>query len=315
MRCNLTGSFLSAFFLLISVGCKEPFSPKGPFEQRLVAYSVLTAQSDTQYVRVYLNYNPPGFDPYAATGDRSDTSARVTISGAGDTVSFHDTLIIPLDQSRFTTLHAFVSRLFRPQPSTEYTLTVASSTYGTVTANSKMPGRGDLSIVDMSKLLFPDKFPNSTVDVDVVLDPGTKGFILRFVIVPALENDSTFTAETEVPVTYTQNVSGTWIPVFGRLSRVTSLHTRVSFSVRNYQQVLDDNLARYGSKEYCRWAKFYLIQVNEGLYNYVNVANGFQDAYSIRMDQPDYTNMQNGFGVFGSFNVDTLSIDFLKPVL
>ena len=304
---------LSVFILLN--GCKQPFSPNGTFEQKLVAYSVLTPQSDTQYVRLSLNYDPKGYDPHAPINDGTDTSAKVTVSGLDGTYSFSDTLIPSTDQSHFALVHAFVSRLFRPQASKEYTLTIVSPNYGTVSATSRVPGKGTLSIVDMSKLLYPEQFPNSNVDVDLVLDPGAKGFILRFVIIPALENDTTFTAETEVASTYVQNGSDGWVPVYGTLYRTTSLHTTISFSDQNYLRLTDDNLARYGRTVYRKWARFYLIQLDEGLYNYYSVVNGFQDPYSIRTDLPDYTNIRNGLGVFGSYNVDTLSIDLLKPVL
>ncbi len=310
MKHFLKHTSLFVFLLLFAGGCNELFSPKGPFEQRLVTYSVLSPMSDTQYVRVYLNYNPPGFDPYADTRDRADTTALVTISGAGETVSFHDILIIPSDQSRFSTLHAFVSSLFRPQPSTEYTLTVVSPKYGTVTASTQSPGKGILNIYDMSTLLFPENYLDGTIDVDVMLDSGTKGFIVRFVLVSAIQNNSTLTTETEIPLTYYQNAAGTWIPVYGTLFSAPSQFRHVSFAVRNYQQVLDNNTSKYGSKVYRKQAKFYLIQLDAGLYNYYGVVNGFQDPYSVRVDRPDYTNIQNGLGVFGSFNVDTLLINF-----
>jgi hypothetical protein len=314
MRYNFIGSFFSAFFLLISVGCNEPFSPKGPFEQRLVAYSVLSTLSDSQYVRLSANYNPPGFDPYADTFDRSDTTAKVTVSSAGSIVSFHDTIVTPTDQSRFAALHVFASHSFRPIPGTAYTLTAISSRYGTITATSTMPGKGYLYIQDQSKLYNPNSFPNSTIDVDATLGLGTKGIIVRFLIESGLSNDPTFVALTEVPLTFEQNASGTWVPTFGKPMRAASTSVRVSFAVKYYLQTLDDNIARYGSQVFCHRAKFLLIQLDEGLYDYYNLANGFRDPYSIRTDLPDYTNIQNGLGAFGSFTVDTLTIDFLRPL-
>jgi hypothetical protein len=56
-------------------------------------------------------------------------------------------------------------------------------------------------------------------------------------------------------------------------------------------------------------ATYILTQVEPNLYMYYNLANGFQDEFSIRTDQPDYSNIQGGFGVFGAMTVDTVRVD------
>ncbi|MEK6571100.1 MAG: hypothetical protein AABZ61_07005 [Bacteroidota bacterium] len=52
-------------------------------------------------------------------------------------------------------------------------------------------------------------------------------------------------------------------------------------------------------------AVFYLIQFDEPLWNYHNVANNLGERYSVRTDEPDYTNIKGGFGVFGSATIDS----------
>ena len=59
---NLVASLVAV--LQFGSGCQNSFNPKGPYEEQLVVYSVLSTRSDTQYVRVYATYNPPGFDPH-----------------------------------------------------------------------------------------------------------------------------------------------------------------------------------------------------------------------------------------------------------
>jgi hypothetical protein len=51
-------------------------------------------------------------------------------------------------------------------------------------------------------------------------------------------------------------------------------------------------------------------QVEENLYKYYNLANGFQDPYSIRTDQPDFSNIQGGLGIFGAMTLDSVRVDF-----
>jgi hypothetical protein len=62
-------------------------------------------------------------------------------------------------------------------------------------------------------------------------------------------------------------------------------------------------------------AVFYLVQFDTPLWNYYKLANAFQDAYSVRTDQPDYTNLKNGIGVFGSMAVDSLVWPYLPRII
>jgi hypothetical protein len=293
-----TSAFLVFSILFILNGCNEPFSPKGPFEQRLVTYSVLNAQSDTQYVRLYLNYNPPGFDANAATKEQLDTTALVTISSGNQNFVFHDTILT-------SSLHAFTNISFKPQPGHTYSLTIASQ-YGNVTATTTIPGHGFLSFPNQSPLLFPGASGANTIDVECVPGPNTKGFLIRFILFFGLSSDTTFVGSIEIPISYGQDASGQATPVFSQLQRLVDPRTTISFPVANYVQTLAQLTAQYGAKIVPKQAKFYLIEVDESAYDYYNVVNGFQDKFSIRADQPDYSNIRNGLGVFGSFSVDTL---------
>ncbi len=309
MRRSRTYAVLLFSVLLSGVGCNEPFSPKGPFEPHFVAYSILSTQSDTQFVRLYLNYNPPGYDPNVVTSEQYDTTALVSISSQTSTIVLHDTLIPRTDQSRYSgTMHVFVTRSFRPQPGTGYTLTAVSQLYGSITATSTMPDKGSLSVPDESTLLFPDFFLGENIDVNIRIALETKGFLVRFLFEFGLKSDSTFLGVVEVPTSYDQNADGSLAPVYPQFQRATRTNTVLSFTVTSYVQTMTDLAARYGEDIILKRAKFYLVQVDEGLYNYYSVVNGFQDKYSIRSDQPDYTNIHNGLGVFGSFNVDSLVI-------
>ncbi len=302
LRQALTNTVIVISSLLVMNGCNEPFSPKGPFEQRIVTYSVLNAQSNTQYVRLYLNYNPPGFDPNAATKEQLDTSALVTVSSANQNFAFHDTIL-------GASLHAFTNLSFQPQPGNTYALTIASR-YGTVTATTTVPGHGFMAIPNQSPLLYPGSFPTSTIDVECVPGSNTKGFLLRFIFFFTPSNDSAFVGSIEIPVSYGEDASGQTTPVFSQLQRLVDPRTTVAFPVTNYAQTFAQLTAQYGAKIIPKKAKFYLIEVDESAYDYYNVVNGFQDKFSIRTDQPDYSNIRNGLGVFGSFNVDSLVINF-----
>jgi hypothetical protein len=63
---------------------------------------------------------------------------------------------------------------------------------------------------------------------------------------------------------------------------------------------------REGAGILFRQAVFYLVQFDEPLWKYYGVAKTYRDSFSIRTDEPDYGNIENGAGVFGSTAVDSL---------
>ncbi len=293
--------FLILVTAVIVTACNEPFSPKGPFEQRFVAYAILDAGNNRQYVRLSMSYNPPDYNPNNIPDNLYDSTAQVTIASSTRSFVFHDTLLGP-------SLHAFVSDSFSPVPGTSYALT-ATSPRGTIGANTTVPGHGVLGIPDQSALLYPGTFANGNIGIQGQLGTGTKGFFIRFILVYSLTSDTSFRGRIEIPTSFDQNSAGVSTPVYPQLQRNTETTPVVDFPVSTYLQVVANLTSQYTTRILLRQAKFYLVQVDEGLYNYYNIVNGFQDKYSIRTDQPDYTNIQNGYGVFGSFVVDSISVD------
>ncbi|HEY6953375.1 MAG TPA: DUF4249 family protein [Bacteroidota bacterium] len=303
MRSPLVHTFVLLGFLLATGGCNESFSPKAPFQQRLVSYSVLTTQSNAQYLLLYLNYNPPGFDPYSVTTITYDTGATVVVSSPSKNFQFHDTLLSP-------TIHAFVAPLFRPLPGTSYVLSIVSSRYGTLSSSTTMPAQGYLSVADQSRLLYPNSFSDQNIEIDCVLGQGAHGYLVRFFLDYSLERDTTFRGTEQIPISFGQDSLGLTAPIYPVLQRADGPKPIVMYPVENYLQTIVALTARYATGIKPMGARLLLIQVDQSLYTYFNVANGFQDKFSIRTDQPDYSNIRNGLGIFGSFNVDSTIIRY-----
>ncbi|MBE0557864.1 MAG: hypothetical protein IH628_11585, partial [Proteobacteria bacterium] len=48
-------------------------------------------------------------------------------------------------------------------------------------------------------------------------------------------------------------------------------------------------------------AEFEFLSTDPHLYTYYNIVSGFRDEFTLRTDEPDYTNIRGGRGVFGAF--------------
>jgi hypothetical protein len=69
--------------------------------------------------------------------------------------------------------------------------------------------------------------------------------------------------------------------------------------------VFDEVVARVRQEGAVRLVRtlFVLTELDAALYGYYSVVNGFQGAGTLRLDEPDYTNIGNGFGLFAMTSV------------
>jgi hypothetical protein len=177
------GSLIGIAVALASLtSCDNSFNPNAPFQPRMVVYSVLRTDSDTQYVRVYSTYNPPDNDPTKNPDEISVNDAQVSIEGEGGaTINFRLMTIPRPDTSRYlSSIKAYVAYPFRPQEGKRYSLMVSSPTYGVATATTVVPNRGSVSPTNGYALRDPWHTTVQNYGVSAALAPEAKGFLVRF---------------------------------------------------------------------------------------------------------------------------------------
>ncbi|MEK7671562.1 MAG: hypothetical protein AAB344_05010 [Bacteroidota bacterium] len=56
-------------------------------------------------------------------------------------------------------------------------------------------------------------------------------------------------------------------------------------------------------------------QLDDALYAYYTTANGFPDSGTLRLDEPDYTNIEGGLGVFALSSTIVVTADTLGNLI
>jgi hypothetical protein len=119
------------------------------------------------------------------------------------------------------------------------------------------------------------------------------GLRTQSIEVPVWVMDSTF-SDTGYPSLYTSYIyAGGY---FGKSAYIATLHQVVwlnSSTSLKFKRIV-----------------FRFLQVDQNWYDYYNTVRKFQDPNSIRLDQPDFTNLSRGYGLFGAFTVDSLVHDY-----
>lgn len=293
--------------MLVLVGlllgaCEEPFTPKGPFLDRTVVFSLLSARSDTAFVRVYRTYYPPHDDPYEVDWETPDTSAQVVISDGTRSIALNDTVLTRADNS---TVHSYLAYPFHIEPGATYTLNVTTSGHEEVSSSTIVPGEGSVLIQNPAALSDLQKYLQDDIWMEVTLSLQAAGYIPRLTVEFQVVSTGAV-LEREVPLVLRTPDDENKNPVYPDIMRTETAPKGpfvITYSLHAYAYTLRKIKEDFG-EVYFRRAHCSLVQTDQALYLYYNIANGFRDSYSIRMDHPDYSNIEGGLGVFGSFNLD-----------
>jgi hypothetical protein len=316
---HLTSQYLlvaaAVIILLITGGCEQTFDPRGPYVKRLVVYGVLSSRSDSQYVRLYTTYNPNGFDPLENTSDTYVRNAKVTMTDDSTTYDLKENLIQRVDKSRYTSdLVVYLGYPCPPRPGKRYSLIITSD-QGNATATVSVPAKG--YVYNNTPYIFiTPKTSIEDIPVSIGLSPIAQAYLVRLYINFDIGSGQNLEhRRLEIPRRI-DSVGGSFVytyqysyPTLTRRPTTTNQHFNILYPYGAYLAIYRDLEAQYGKWFKLTSATFILTQVETNLYNYYNVANGFRDPYSVREDEPDFSNIVGGFGVFGAMVEDSIVVD------
>jgi len=303
LLCLLAGQILA---------CDQLFDPTGGFERKLVVYSILTTNGDMQFVRVCTTYDVPGFDPYENTVDPTVSDAAVTIMIEGRRYAVRDTILPrPMNTRYKTPILAYVAQPFPVTRGKTYQLEVVSPTLGTAFSSTTVPEQTYFDLhYEGTRLLERPPIVDLPIRVLGSFSKSARGYVLRFLLVYSVLKDSVWSKEEEeVPLSYilVKPVSGVEQIRYPEVKRIEGSSFDLPFMTDGYRWIIRKILARnLGQRVVFTQAKFQLTQLDENLYRYYMIVHAFQDRGSIRLDQPDYSNINGAFGVFGAYSVDSL---------
>lgn len=291
--------------LLMCSGCENNFSPTGDYRKQLVVYCVLSNRSERQFVRVYTTYSLST----EQTTDAGVRGARVMMTVDSTTYGFTETTVPRDDTASYSSaIVAYVDFPCFLRPGKKYSLAI-SSDQGGATATVTVPGDGYVYNFTPGVFQAP-RLTKDDIPVTIGLSRPALGYLVRlFINFDVWNGQDSVHRRLEVPLIgdslMTPGKYG-----YPTLMRPTYSSFDVIFAHDAYLGVLKQQIEGPYKKNFrLTSATFILTQVESNLYNYYNVANGFRDPYSIRMDQPDFTNIVGGVGIFGAMFEDSVVVD------
>jgi Domain of unknown function (DUF4249) len=289
VRWNITLT-IAALFLN---SCDDVFEPVVPLPDRLVVYSMLIAETDTQFVQVHIT------GPSFAKVSGADVRIR---EGAGEYL-LRDTLIV---RDSMAAINAYVAYGLQIVAGRTYELTVSTPGYHSVDARATalLPGR--VQVVNRISVTAPRSA--STILIDVLPGGNSSGYVVQlFLHYEVLVNGVWEARRVEVPSDVRQvGIQLQFLypkPVprgGGNLGPAGS--ERLTFNSYPYILLVEDLYRQHPGGIRLHEAEFLLTQLDLNLFAYFSAVEGFGSEGTLRFADPGYTNIDNGAGVFGTLN-------------
>jgi Domain of unknown function (DUF4249) len=284
---------------LIFGACDNSFSPKTDFTEELIVFAVLDNTSPVQVVHLSTTYDAELGNIGASRGREID-SARVEIREGGELYVFLDTLIERPDGTHY---RVWYYPDLQAKPNKQYRLKVEVEGFPTATADLRVPSSPQVDMQVKHTRLFIDSIRLYSNANFFIVQP--KGYFYRLEL---KYNDSLdgkpFEIRREVPI---GQLNGSQELIYPSVGRQTSQSYTKFHIVNTLRSITTDK-----TKFYKVGAVGTMYAIGPDFYNYFKLVRGFDDPSSVRLDLPDYTNINDARGVFGAVYRDTTFSELFK---
>lgn len=307
--------YLSIIFSILQLtlsSCDQSLNPKGNYYERYVLNCILSGDTTDQVAIISHSYDVDGFDPYKNTTDPAVTGADLRLWYNDSVFVFRDSVVTRTGNGRYKDSLKI------------YYLKNIHITYNKpIEIEALLPNgrRLESSTISAKEIIFDQDnsskvIPpvNSTLDlVKWSLDDQTAYYLPRFIVTYFKKvNGIPEKHLIEIPIKYVQE-NGNYVPVYANASAQSSVVynpddiKRALLSIsegdpdKNNYSVLISNPVN-------------VFALDENLVRYYS-ANNQDNNFTVRLDENDFSNINGGFGVFGSYVLKSYILKFIPEFI
>lgn len=304
MKKNIKILLVLAFVFVNS--CEENFSIKDDYTEEYILNCIIQGNSEFQTAAILRSFNVEGFNPESDSSNPFVSGAKITLQYNDTTYEFRDTVMASLVEQRFNgSLKLYYVDNFKSHIVNRDMQIKAELPNGQVlTAESNLPIEFALDFrQDGATYYIPPRDPKvsninifwQAVDVTYYqyylpklrIDyeyEKNRTKIKKFVEVP-------FNKDTLDQVEYFY---------YPKPSRAFSISYPMVMIDRAMKKIMEDeNITDPSKITVNRWASIKVLAMNDKLAGYY-FAGLSENPYTIRIDNITYSNINGGFGIFGS---------------
>jgi hypothetical protein len=294
---RIIANFCMIFISVITFSCDESFSPKTDFEKKYVLNCIIQAETGRQVATLSQTYDVEGFNPAENPVDPSVKNADIKIFYNGREYTMKDTVEYREDLLHGSFHYYYADLLQVPQKNGSIEIAAVTPDGIELSAKTQIPAISTF-----------DYLPRSIIEKDVRFSMSWKSLTENIFFLPRLkilytklDDNPAVNYYEEIPINYSHGKF-----IYPKISKITALNFEPGMidSAMTRISAGDPNKGNYRVIRMI----FEIIVFDQYLSSYVSSTNGFFDDLSIRLDEPNYSNIEGGFGIFGSYILQNTSI-------
>jgi hypothetical protein len=291
--------YLSILAMLYLFACEENFSPIGDYREEYILNCVIRGDTNVQVVTLSRNYFSDGFNPYLNTEDPTLKGADVRIWDSPDDIYIcRDTIIErPFDSRYETPLYYYFVDTLAPKFNRNMEIEVILTDGRKMRAKTKTPE--EIAFNRNSQNLF-DMEGDGLVNVSWVAQEADIYYLPNYTFAYFTEiNGHREKFKVKVPIEYVQK-DNEFLPVYPKASP----NPTITYDREVLTRIL--NKLSEGDSDKSKYSILIkndldLLIMDQNLSSYLIATEDALDAFTVRLDEADFSNVEGGLGIFGSY--------------
>jgi hypothetical protein len=285
------------FSFTIFTSCNEEFSPYGTPRDEFVLNCILANDKSSQNVYLTKSYFVESEKLNSLTNDPAINGADIRISYLDSVKILKADLTTRIDTSRFGSKTVYyLAENFSARPGITYRIDVLLPNNKRLSATTKTPAdnllyynKGDQLVPPAGRDYVICKWDNNP---DYYIAPNYTFYYFIH------KDGETTVHKKNVPLSYVEK-NGKYVPIFPEPSHNTAATIEMSTFNRAMQEISegDPDKSRYEILGFI--LEFRIFDKN--LTNYYASVNEVTENFAVNLDEGDFTNINGGRGIFGSY--------------
>jgi len=299
--------------LFTFISCEEDFNPYGDYIEKFAFTCILKSDQHFQTATLFRSYRPDGYDPLAYTEDPSVIGADIRIWYNDSVFVFRDTSVTRVDTTRYKTpLRYYYNDNFVVGYRKPIELEVLLPNGKRLRSSSVTPDQIDFN--DESAVLIPSGTKQIVQVIWNIQDAETYFLPKMTFRYKQNINGQIVEKSKDVPIKYVDQ-SGDLVPVYPVPSALVTVVYDLSAITKTLEEISEGDPNKQGYSIYQKLI-FTVTALDLPTSRYVSSTSGTIDDLTVSVDVSDYTNIEGGFGLFGSYSMQNYTkLRFLEDYI
>lgn len=301
MKKNLL-FFLFLFGLLVS--CAENFDPFGDLKEKYALNCIINGDTTYQIASITRTYANENYNPYSNLTDPNIRGALIRVWNGDSVVIFRDTTLVRKGDSKYKTpYHVYYSKNFK-LVGNEVEIEAILPNGVRLTSKSNLP--------NAVKFVYVDKVvpPKSKSYLEFAWEAGTSdnAYLTQVSIYYYKADDPKKSLQIAYVPAFYINQDGKNFPISSKPNNHNKLVMEVETISKTMELISEGDPNK---QNYVILGPFLeVVSFGKSLSAYFNSIARANDAYTVNLNEIDYTNVENGLGIFGVYLRNYWSFDF-----